>query len=297
MTITDIDTDTTYEPYSQDPGYIEANTALVEAIDLDGVARVADLACGTGLLSGLLYGRKDSLAIGGVDLDPVQIGIAQRTFPGPVVEDLAALRAAAAEGRGAAWFNAASAMELPFGDDEIDLVIIGNAIHLMPDRDAFLKEVARVLRPGGQFVFNSVFYVGTFVEGTDALWTEWMKQAVLRLGELNAERKAAGEKPYPRVRGKGDRAFRKDWLSGDGWAEACAAAGLNVTYQNDRPVPISREGLALVGAYGGLAEVLMSGYPVEVASKCLMDAAPRAFDIIGIDEVPRNWLEIRATRA
>lgn len=293
----ELETDTTYEPYSQDPGYIEANEALVNAIDLDGVTRIADLACGTGLLSGLLYGRKDTVAIAGIDLDPVQIGIAQRTFAGPTYDDLGALRAAAAEGKGGAFFNAASAMELPFEDGEIDLVIIGNAIHLMPDRTAFLKEVARVLRPGGQFVFNSVFYVGTFVEGTDAIWTEWMKQAVLRLGEINAELKANGEKPVPRVRGKGDRAFRKDWLSGDGWAEACAEAGINVTYQNDRPVPISAEGLALVGAYGGLAEVLMSGYPVEVASRCLMDAAPRAFEIMGIDEVPRNWLEIRATRA
>lgn len=297
MTMTDIQTDTTYEPYSQDPGYIEANTALVDAIDLEGVTRVADLACGTGLLSGLLWKRKNSLAIAGIDLDPVQIGIAKRTFPGPTRPDLATLREKAAAGAGGAFFNAASAMELPFDDDEIDLVIIGNAIHLMPDRDAFLAEVARVLRPGGQFVFNSVFYVGTFVEGTDAIWTEWMKQAVLRLGEINAERKAAGEPPVPRVRGKGDRAFRKDWLSGEGWAEACAKAGMNVTYHNDRPVPISAEGLALVGAYGGLAEVLMSGYPVEIASRCLMDAAPRAFEIMGIEEVPRNWLEIRAVRA
>lgn len=297
MTVTDHPTDTTYEPYSQDPGYIEANTALVEAIDLDGVTRVADLACGTGLLSGLLYNRKTSLAITGIDLDPVQIGIAKRTFPGPTRPDLATLREKAGKGTGGAFFDAASAMDLPFEDGEIDLVIIGNAIHLMPDRAAFLAEVARVLRPGGQFVFNSVFYVGTFVEGTDAIWTEWMKQAVLRLGEINEERKAAGEKPVPRVRGKGDRAFRKDWLSGEGWAEACAAAGLDVAWRNDRPVPISAEGLALVGAYGGLAEVLMSGYPVEIASRCLMDAAPRAFEIMGIEEVPRNWLEIRAVRA
>lgn len=104
------DIDTTYEPYSQDPGYIAANASLISAVDLTDVARVADLACGTGLLSGLLFGRKNSLTIGGIDLDPVQIGIAQRTFPGPVTGDLAALRAEGAAGRGAAWFNAGSAM-------------------------------------------------------------------------------------------------------------------------------------------------------------------------------------------
>ena len=289
-------TDTTYEPYSQDPGYIAANTSLIGAVPLEGVNRVADLACGTGLLSGLLYGRKPDITIAGIDLDPVQIGIASRTFPGPTVDSLAALQACAAAGRGAAFFSAGSAMDLPFEDASIDLVVIGNAIHLMPDRDLFLRNVARVLRPGGQLVFNSVFYVGTFVPGTEPLFTEWMRQAVMVLAEMNAERAARGEKPVPRVRGKGDRAFRKDWLSGPGWGEAMAAAGIDVAHMADRPVPISAEGLALVGAYGGLAEVLMSGYPVEVASECLMRAAPIAFENTGLTEVPRNWLEMRGVR-
>ncbi len=291
------DVDTTYEPYSQDPGYIAANSALIEALDMEGVTRVADLACGTGLLSGVLIGRKPDVAIAGIDLDPVQIGIAQRTFPGEVVDTLDALRAKAGEGKGAAWFNAASATDLPFEDGEIDLVVQGNSIHLMPNRPAFLKEVARVLRPGGQYTFNSVFYQGTYLEGSEAVFGEWMKQATYVLDEVNAARAAKGEAPIKRVRGKGGKAFRKDWLSKDGWADALAEAGIEVTYKGDRNVPISAEGLGLVGAYGGLAEVLMSGYPVDVASHCLMEAAPRAFEKLGIDEVPRNWLEIRAVKA
>ena len=286
-------TNTTYEPYSRDPGYIAANTALIDGIDLDGVDRVADLACGTGLLSGLLHARRPGAKIAGIDLDPVQIDIARRRFPGPVVAGLAALRNAPG---GAAAFDVGSAMDLPFADGEIDLVVIGNAIHLMPDRDAFLRGVARVLRPGGQLVFNSVFYVGTFVPGTEPLFTEWMRQAVLILARINAERAARGEPPVPRVRGTGTRAFRKDWLSAGDWRAALQAAGIETVACIDRPVPISREGLALVGAYGGLAEVLMSGYPVEIASECLMQAAPVAFDTLGIDEVPRNWLEMRGVR-
>lgn len=288
--------DTTYEPYSQDPGYIAANEALVEGVDLSGVHRVADLACGTGLLSGLLFGRKPSLAIFGIDLDAVQIGIARRTFRGPFVDTLEAARAAAQEGNPVAWFGAGSAMELPFDDGEIDLVVMGNAIHLMPERGRFLAEVARVLRPGGQFVFNSVFYVGTFVPGTEPLFTEWMKEAVAVLAEINLEREGRGDPPVPRVRGKGTRAFRKDWLSAEGWSEALDAAGFETVFREDRPVAISPEGLGLVGAYGGLAEVLMSGYPVDIASHCLQEAAPRAFRKLGLAEVPRNWLELRAVR-
>jgi hypothetical protein len=59
---------------------------------------------------------------------------------------------------------------------------------------------------------------------------------------------------------------------------------------------ITREGLKLVGAYGGLAEVLMSGYPVEVASACLQEGAEAAFDAMGMTEVPRYWLEVIGVR-
>lgn len=291
--------DTTYGPYAQDPGYIAANAALIDGIDLRGVTLVADLACGTGLLSQLLLQRAPDLAICGIDLDPVQIAIAQRNLAAAgavVVDPLAALRARAAAGQGAVHLRADSAMSLPFASGEVDLVVMGNAIHMMPDRPAFLTEVARVLRPGGRLVFNSVFYVGTFVPGSESVFSEWMKEAVLVLGELNAERQAAGLPAVPRQRGMAGRAFQKDWLSAAGWAEALAAAGLDVTASSDRPVPISRHGLELVGSYGGLAEVLMSGYPVEIASLCLQRGAARAFDRLGIAEVPRNWLEVTARR-
>ena len=64
-----------------------------------------------------------------------------------------------------------------------------------------------------------------------------------------------------------------------------------------RHLPNLGEGLLLlVGAYGGLAEVLMSGYPVEIASECLQEAAGRAFRNAGIKEVERYWLEVTAVK-
>lgn len=292
--------DTTYESYAQDPGYVAANAALVGAIDLEGVARVADLACGTGLLSRLLLARAPGLVITGIDLDPVQIGIATREHRAAGVRLAATpddLEAARAAGQGAVQLRLGSAMELPFAEGTQDLVVIGNAIHMMPDRAAFLSGVARALRPGGRLVFNSVFYAGTFVPGTEPVFTDCMKEAVLALAELNAERRAAGEPPVPRVRGTAKRAFQQtDWLTDAGWAAALEAAGFTVEHTGHRPMPITRAALEQVGGYGGLAEVLMSGYPVEIASLCLQRGVRRAFEALGISEVPRNWLEVRARR-
>lgn len=287
--------DTTYEPYSQDPGYQAANKALMDQVEVDEVARMADLACGTGLLSQLLLARKSDLRICGLDLDAQQIEIAGRRF-----EDLGVTTGSLNDWREGAGsvvhLRVQSVTELPFEDGEVDLAVIGNAIHLMPHKPAFISEVARAVRPGGQFVFNSVFYVGTFTEGADAVFSEWMKDAVHVLAELNAARAARGEALVPRQRGKGGPAFGKDWLSDAEWSQLLETAGFAVTSCNHRTVPISREGLALVGRYGGLAEVLMSGYPVEIASACLEEAAGRTFDRLGITEVPRNWLEVRAVR-
>ena len=206
-----MDVDTTYEPYSQDPGYIAANKALVENIDLSDVNKVADLACGTGLLSQTMLKAKPSLAICGVDLDDVQVGIAGRHFAdmGATLGSLEEYRAAGAKGENTVHLRVHSAMELPFEDNEVDLVVMGNAIHLMPSKPDFLTEVARVLRPGGRLAFNSVFYVGTFPPGSEAVFGEWMKEAALVLAELNAERREKGEAPIPRQRGKGGARFPK----------------------------------------------------------------------------------------
>ncbi len=289
------DVDTSYEPYADDPIYVAVNQALVDTIDLAAVKRVADLACGTGLLSDLLFARKPSLAICCIDLDPQQIAIARRKLGAQrrIVEGLPEWRAG---GGGSVHLRVESAAQLPFADAELDLVMMANAIHMMLERAAFLAEVRRVLAPGGAFVFNSAFFVGTLAPGTEPLYTEWLKQAILRLEEMNRERARQGLPPVPRQRGRAGPAFSKGWLSPEGWRDALQAAGFRIERSFLREMSISREGLKRVGAYGGLAEVLMSGYPIEVASQCLAAGADAAFDAFGMSEVPRYWLEITAVR-
>ncbi len=289
---------TTYEPYSQEPEYIDANRALLETLDLQNVHRVLDLACGTALLSDLLTDIKPGLAINGVDIsaESLEIGRGVMAEKGMLANSQAELDIAAAEGKSAMLLEEKSAMDLEFADATFDMAMMGNAIHLMPDKDIFLKGVARVLKPGAPFTFNSVFFTGTFADGTEQLWTEWMKEAVNVLAEKNAALAAAGEPPIRRKRGKAGHAFDKGWLDPEGWQAALERNGFTVTRVYKRSIPISQRGLELVGAYGGLAEVLMSGYPVEIASECLQEAAGRAFDNLGLTEVDRYWLEVTGER-
>lgn len=293
-----MDVNTTYEPFAEEPEYIRANADFLATLDLDRVRTVVDLACGTGLLAGLLLDRKPELRVWGVDLSAESLAIARRRFAeaGRLAAGPDDMAAAGRDGRGAAWFEEGSADDLAFADASFDLATMGNAIHLMPDKDRFLAEVGRVLAPGGRFAFNSVFFVGTFADGTEAVYTEWLKQAVTVLAEMNEARRRAGEPPIPRRRGTAGHAFDKGWLAPEAWAAKLAAAGFEIERNDKRTVAITRRGLELVGAYGGLAEVLMSGYPVEIASACLQEGARRAFDALGIAEVPRHWLEITAVK-
>jgi ubiquinone/menaquinone biosynthesis C-methylase UbiE len=288
---------TTYEPYSQEPEYIEANRLLLQQLQLERVHKVLDLACGTGLLTDLLLQMKPGLDVTGIDLSAESLGIARAMFreQGVLIEDGAG-EASQANGRGRVRLIEGSADDLQFPAASFDLVMIGNAIHLMPDKDRFLRAVARVLKPGGSFTFNSVFYSGTFAPGSETIYAEWMKEAMLELNARNEALRRAGKPTIPRVRGKAGRAFDKGWLSGKEWQAKLAEHGLRVTRNYDCPMTISQRGLELVGAYGGLAEVLMSGYPVEIASECLQVAVGRAFKTLGVHEVARNWLQVIAVR-
>ena len=46
-------------------------------------------------------------------------------------------------------FEVADATALPYPDASFDVVLIANALHVMPEPEAALREIRRVLRPGG----------------------------------------------------------------------------------------------------------------------------------------------------
>jgi SAM-dependent methyltransferase len=68
-------------------------------------------------------------------------------------------------------FAVIDAQDLPFVDGTVDLVYGYAVVHHLPDVDAFLDEVTRVLRPGGRAVFMD--------DAFSPLW-QWSKRTWLR---------------------------------------------------------------------------------------------------------------------
>jgi len=294
------DTDTTYKRFAHDPAYVQANTAFVARLPLAPVTRILDLCGGSGAVGQLMLAAAPGASLQAIDLDPVQIGLAAENYAelGYQVRlsDGAALEPA---GPRTVTLTVGSATELPFPEATFDCVMIANAIHLIGDKDSLVSAIARVLQPGGIFAFSSGFYTGCWPPVTQQVYYEWLKEATAWIARYSAARVAAGEPAVRRIRGKSQLApvaYQNRWLSPDEWRELLTAKGLEVRDLNERAVMFDHDSLASVGAYSGLAEAQLSGYPVELASQALAATAATALATAGVSTVQHNWIEICAVR-
>lgn len=106
--------------------------------------KVLDLGCGEGrhAITAYLEGQVDVI---GLDLSLADLGTAQRRFEEfENREDT---------GR-SVNFTRASGLALPFRDAAFDKVICAEVLEHIPDYQAVLLEVRRVLKPGGQFAVS-----------------------------------------------------------------------------------------------------------------------------------------------
>ena len=280
--------DPSFEPFSREPEYIEVNRGLTQGLPIATARTVVDLACGTGALTALVLeeldrARRDGEAqvsarivqVIGVDLSAEALGLARQH-----------LKDAAPGGEQAALLRT-SCDRLPLADDTIDAALMGNAIQLFDDKDRLLKEVRRVLRIGGSFAFNTSFYAGAYLPGTQGFYLTWVQEALRYVSGKDSELRRQGKPGIRRRKGLVPRAFSNPWLSPAEYEELLRRNGFEVTRSAVRVVTLTRHSLQAIGGYAGLATVLLSGYPSELACEALQRAAGPAWR-------PRSWSRYRA---
>lgn len=96
---------------------------------------VLELAAGTGIVTRELVRALPTAAITATDLNPAMVAWAAPRVPG------------------ASW-QVADALQLAFPDAGFDAVVCQFGVMFFPDRPGAFAETARVLRPGGSFVFT-----------------------------------------------------------------------------------------------------------------------------------------------
>jgi ubiquinone/menaquinone biosynthesis C-methylase UbiE len=109
--------------------------------------RVVDLACGAGRGTRLVAERVGPRGmVMGVDFSAVMVETAQQEWE---AGDAPGESAGAEQGRPWVGFVQADAASLPFADRSFDEAICALGLMLFPDAGAALREIRRVLRPGG----------------------------------------------------------------------------------------------------------------------------------------------------
>ena len=114
--------------------------------------RVVDVGCGAGIDS-LIAARMVGLsgAVIGVDMTPAMLEKARA--------GAAAMNAANVE------FRESYAESLPVPDEWADVVISNGVMNLFPDKTAGLREMARVLKPGGRLQIGDILVTKAVPEG------------------------------------------------------------------------------------------------------------------------------------
>jgi ubiquinone/menaquinone biosynthesis C-methylase UbiE len=106
-------------------------------VEMKGVRRGLDVGCGPGQFTILFAERLPGVEVWGIDLAPTMIELARQHAS----ESTAADRL---------HFDVADVAHLPFPDDHFDAVVSSGSIKHWPDQAAALREIHRVLAPGGR---------------------------------------------------------------------------------------------------------------------------------------------------
>lgn len=283
-----------FEWFSSLPAYQAANRDQVMAF-LSGMLLAppwqgVDVACGVGLMTELCHQVADRIGAAiqrtvCVDMDFQALEIAREKLadtPTSVVQSVG--------------------QRLPLHDNWGSFFIIGNGIHNFAHEDklALMREAFRVLRGGASLFFNSAFYEGATVKGTERFYTEHIKEALrsaMRTKEAQAE-EPLGEKP---------EAVRA--LTPAEYVELVREAGFTDIEQHEVEVRLDQELWEAISNYGAYAQgALHFRYSAEVACRTLRQAVRNIFSdpnwlekFPGMEEngerfIPRQWLWVTARK-
>ncbi|WP_455381589.1 methyltransferase domain-containing protein [Salinispira pacifica] len=112
---------------------------LVREADLRPGERVLDVACGTGIVAKLAAKKVDTTgSVSGLDVVPEMLTVA---------------RATTADDTSITYYSA-SAEAMPLPDGAFDVVLCQMGLQFFENRVVALKEMRRVLAPGGRLLFN-----------------------------------------------------------------------------------------------------------------------------------------------
>ncbi len=123
---------------------------------------VLDIGCGGGVdafIAAITVGPEGKVV--GIDMIPEMLERAEANLQKAPFKNLS--------------FELASAEDLPFPDEDFDVVISNGVFNLIPDKVKALAEVYRVLKPGGRFMVADQILAGQLPEDKKTRIESWFR--------------------------------------------------------------------------------------------------------------------------
>ena len=264
-----------FAKFSTNPFYWSLNARLVDMADLKSGQRIVDLSCGTGGVTQLILerirGARESVIIA---MDQSATALKQ------AMENLKDARDAAIQ------FVQSRVEQLSESVKEsVDTIVFCNAIHYVDDKDALMAEIAKTLKPGGKFVFNTSFFEGGQTPESLPFYRKWMLKSSRIL------RREYGLSPV-----KSAKVESRKHLTPDQYRQLVENHGLHVVKQEIDLVQVPIEGWLDISDFEDFIVGVMPGVPLEKASAALKDGVTQTYQEMGIEYVGRNWLDVIAVR-
>lgn len=266
-----------FSKFSDNDFYSNVNKELIDSLDIKSDLNIVDLGCGSGGISKIIT---DKLS----DINSVNSSIVA------VDSSEISLREAKANLRSVSdtMITFVQSRYEEFSSkikDKVDLVVLCNAIHYLDDKELVIKDVMKILKPGGRFVFNSSFFDGAHPEHTLGFYRKWMFKAMRILTKEYKTRPVKADKIESRVQ-----------LNPNQYKDVLENCGMEIINTKIREVNVPLDGWLDISGFKDFIEGVMPGVNLDIASKSLQQAVKDTFEEMKLAFVQRNWMEIVAAK-
>ena len=267
-----------FSKFSDNDFYSNVNKDLIDSLDIKSDLKIVDLGCGSGGISKIIIenlNRINSLNSSIIAVDFSEISLKEAKANLKLVSD--------------SMITFVQSRYEEFSSkikDKVDLVVLCNAIHYLDDKELVIKDVMKILKPGGRFAFNSSFFDGAHPEHTLSFYRKWMFKAMRILSKEYNTRPVKADKIESRVQ-----------LNPDQYKEVLENCGMEITSAKLREVDVPIDGWLDISGFKDFIEGVMPGVSLDIASQSLQKAVRDTFKEMKLNFVQRNWMEIVATKA
>jgi len=262
-----------FSKFSDNDFYSNVNKELINSLDIKSDLKIVDLGCGSGGISKIITDKlKDIKSVNSsiVAVDSSEISLREAKANLRSVSDT--------------MITFVQSRYEEFSSkikDKVDLVVLCNAIHYLDDKELVIKDVMKILKPGGRFVFNSSFFDGAHPEHTLGFYRKWMFKAMRILSKEYKTRPVKADKIESRVQ-----------LNPNQYIDVLKNCGMEIINSKIREVNVPIDGWIDISGFKDFIEGVMPGVNLDIASKSLQQAVKDTFEEMKLTFVQRNWMEI-----